>query len=98
METTTSKQTNVSVPLCPLKQNEAAQEPSWGEAGGLPCPAVREGPSKRRPEWGGEGLGAAEPESGGGRSGRGGQRAWGRGCGVSYYSEIGDLGDFRAEE
>lgn len=58
METTTSKQTNVSVPLCPLKQNEAAQEPSWGEAGGLPCPAVREGPSKRRPEWGGEGLGA----------------------------------------
>lgn len=35
METTTSKQTNVSVPLCPLKQNEAAQEPSWGEAGGL---------------------------------------------------------------
>lgn len=22
----------------------------------------------------------------------------GRGCGVSYYSEIGDLGDFRAEE
>lgn len=62
METTTSKQTNVSVPLCPLKQNEAAQEPSWGEAGGLPCPAVREGPSERRPEWGAEGLGAAEAE------------------------------------